>query len=202
MKNFILTFIVCMFSMVANAQVIKLADTDTVYIKNQFGTQLYHASADCYKLSTSGGDIKELTLKKARHGYFPCKHCLPTKEVKMEDNCIHCHPELAEQINNNTTGKSLAVNTITDQHLYNAGKYMKKSATMNYIAIGCTVAGGAIASIPAFNTEMKDSDRTTCFVVGGLFGAAAIVSELMSIHYRFKNGVELQMSGCSATVKF
>ena len=62
--------------------------------------------------------------------------------------------------------------------------YLRKSANYDNIAIGCALSGAAAALVSATLDDL-DSQRP-CWYISGLFGAAALVTKIVSINYKLR----------------
>lgn len=62
--------------------------------------------------------------------------------------------------------------------------YLRKSANYDNIAIGCALSGAAAALVSATLDDL-DSQRP-CWYISGLFGAAALVSKIVSVNYKLR----------------
>lgn len=62
--------------------------------------------------------------------------------------------------------------------------YLRKSANYDNIAIGCALTGAAAALVSATLDDL-DSQRA-CWYIGGLFGAAALVTKIASVNYKLR----------------
>ena len=84
-----------------------------------------------------------------------------------------------------------------DMHtcMFNAGKYLKKSA--NYDALSW---GLAIASVLAY-TDVIDN-RKTSNTIGTVLAIGSIATRVCSINYKYKAGVELSISPGRLAVNF
>lgn len=62
--------------------------------------------------------------------------------------------------------------------------YLRKSANYDNIAIGCALTGAAAALV---STTLDDLDsQRACWYIGGLFGAAALVTKIASVNYKLR----------------
>lgn len=62
--------------------------------------------------------------------------------------------------------------------------YLRKSANYDNIAIGCALSGAA-AALVSVTLDDLDSQRP-CWYLSGLFGAAALVSKIVSVNYKLR----------------
>ena len=83
-----------------------------------------------------------------------------------------------------------------DSHFYKAGNYLQKSASLEELAWGFSIASGVLLS--GVITEDRKIANTTGFIAGG----AAIVCHILSIHYKWKSGEELKLVPNGIAVTF
>lgn len=62
--------------------------------------------------------------------------------------------------------------------------YLRKSANYDNIAIGCALSGAAAALVSATLDDI-DSQRP-CWYISGLFGAAALITKIVSVNYKLR----------------
>lgn len=62
--------------------------------------------------------------------------------------------------------------------------YLRKSANYDNIAIGCALSGAAAALVSATLDDL-DSQRP-CWYISGLFGAAALITKIVSVNYKLR----------------
>lgn len=83
-----------------------------------------------------------------------------------------------------------------DSHFYKAGNNLQKSASLEGLAWGFSIASGALLS------GVITEDRKTANTTGLLAGGAAIVCHILSIHYKWKSGEELKLVPNGIAVTF
>lgn len=81
-----------------------------------------------------------------------------------------------------TTAQLSTMNPTVPIHI--GADYLHKSATYDNIAIGCALSGAAAALVSATLDDL-DSQRA-CWYISGLFGAAALISKIVSVNYKLR----------------
>lgn len=81
-----------------------------------------------------------------------------------------------------------------------SGRYLQKSSTFDYVAIGSAAAGGILAGVGA--TMDKIDDARPFYIAGAALGIAAIASRIISISYKSKSGKTLQFYPTNITYIF
>lgn len=73
--------------------------------------------------------------------------------------------------------------------LYQAGAFLKKSATYDMASIGCGVLSGI-----SYCIGIKNDNKSAFNTVGTIFALGAVVCKIISINCKYKSGQSLQLS--------
>lgn len=81
----------------------------------------------------------------------------------------------------------------SDDHLYMAGVSLRRAANYDFLSWG--LAAVSIISFTTTNGQDKNVVGVTC-------ASLAIVSKVLSLSYKYKSGIELQLAAGSISVSF
>ena len=183
MKRIIFLFVFGIMSLISFGHV------DTLYLsKDRIGFS-YHSNLKCTKIHQIIDTlvVSELTEINKLTKYYRCHDCISNdmivsfkETITNNKNKISCENFLSVQNNTQNT------------EIYNAGRYLQKSAKCNFIALGFAGAAGLTAIIPSAMSE-EDGGTKGFYVAAGIFGVGALVSEICACSFKLKSGKSLKV---------
>lgn len=183
MKKIITIMLFMLCSLGINAQV-----HDSIYISNNpHGYRyLYHIDKNCNKATRiiNEYELIDVTLTKFRN----LKYC---------ENCVTSN--INDSIYAFIKNKNYIINDI-----YTSGYYQSKSATYRGVSLGLLITSAATAIIGS-SIDFGSSDNSSkdaCFIISGVLGVGAIITEICSIKYQYKSGKYLKISAGKITYNF
>ena len=85
-----------------------------------------------------------------------------------------------------------------------SGKYLKESATWDYVFVGCAIgaSGTILATQIIANNNKNEEVRNLGYLCGGMLAAWATFGYIMKVQYKWKSGKCLELYGNGVRVTF